>query len=203
MVLFMNFTNSKVAGTLLFIGATQFIIALIIAEAIYPGYSVSKNVISDLGVWGRISAPVFNPSIMLFGLMVLASSYFIHKQFGSRSFAVLAAISGAGSLGVGIFPENTFIINGTPVLHSLSALFAFVVGGLTAVAAYRFVKSPFRYLSVIMGTAALVAFVLFITTRDFGTLGLGEGGMERMMAYPTLLWIIGFGGYLLGSANEK
>jgi hypothetical membrane protein len=195
--------NSKIAGTLLFIGAAQFIVALIIAEAIYPGYSIAHNVISDLGVWGRISAPVFNPSIILFGSTVLASAFFIRKQFSNRNFAVLIAISGAGSLGVGIFPENTFIVNGTPVLHSLSALFAFVVGGITAVAAYRFTKAPFRYLSVVMGVAALTAFVLFITTRDSGALGLGEGGMERMMAYPTLLWIIGFGGYLLGNAKEK
>jgi hypothetical membrane protein len=198
-----NLNYSKISGTLFFVGGAQFIIALIIAEAIYPGYSVSANVISDLGVWGRPSAAIFNPSTMLFGLTVLASAYFINKQFGNRAFAVLVAISGAGSLGVGLFPENTFVVNGTPVLHSLSALLAFVVGGLTAVYAFKVVKAPFRYLSVILGVAALVAFVLFITTRDSGALGLGIGGMERMMAYPTLTWIIGFGGYLLGSATKN
>jgi hypothetical protein len=27
----------------------------------------------------------------------------------------------------------------------------------------------------------------------------GRGGTERMAAYPLLIWIIGFGGYLMGS----
>jgi len=27
---------------------------------------------------------------------------------------------------------------------------------------------------------------------------LGAGGMERMIAYPALLWVIGFGGHLMG-----
>jgi hypothetical protein len=26
---------------------------------------------------------------------------------------------------------------------------------------------------------------------------LGKGGMERMIAYPMLLWAIGFGGHLI------
>jgi hypothetical membrane protein len=115
----------------------------------------------------------------------------------------LFAISGASILGVGIFPENTFILNGMPIIHSLSALLAFVVGGITAVAVYKITKAPFRYLSIIMGAAALTAFVLFITTGNSGALGIDAGGLERMIAYPTLLWIIGFGGYLLGFAGEK
>ena len=56
---------------------------------------------------------------------------------------------------------------------------------------------------MILGAATLTAAVLFVTTQDYGYLGLGVGGMERMMAYPTLLWVIGFGGYLLGISSEK
>lgn len=199
----MTLTNAKVAGTFLFIGGTQFVIFLIIAEAVYPGYSISANYISDLGVWDAPSALIFNASIMIFGLFVIASSYFIGKQFNSRGIAILYAIAGAGSLGVGIFPENIFVVNGIPVLHSLAALLAFVVGGISAIVTYRVTKPPFRYLSVIMGTAALVAFVLFLATNDMGGLGIGAGGMERMIAYPSLLAIIGFGGYLLGLDSEK
>jgi hypothetical membrane protein len=199
----MPLSNTKVAGTLLVVGGVQFIIALIIAEAVYPGYSVSANYISDLGVWGEPSAPVFNPSTMLFGATVLASSYFIHKHFKNRVITVLFALAGAGALGVGIFPENTFIVNGVAVVHYISALLAFIGGGVTAIAAYKITKPPFRYLPVILGAATLTAAALFATTRDMGFLGIGVGGMERMMAYPTLLWIISFGGYLLGSPNEK
>jgi hypothetical membrane protein len=195
----MPLANSKIAGTLLLVGGAQFIIALIIAEAIYPDYSVARNYISDLGVWGSNSALVFNSSIMIFGLSVLVSSYFINKQFKNRTIAVLFALAGTGSLGVGLFPENTFIINGISVIHSISALLAFVFGGIAAISLFKITKSPFRYLSVIVGAAALIAMVLFITMRDSGAMGLGVGGMERMIAYPTIVGIIGFGGYLLGN----
>jgi hypothetical membrane protein len=109
----------------------------------------------------------------------------------------------AGALGVGIFPENTFIVNAVAVVHYLSALLAFIGGGVTAIATYKITKPPFRYLSVILGAATLTAAALFATTRDIGFLGIGVGGMERMMAYPTLLWIISLGGYLLGTTSEK
>jgi len=146
----MPFANSKISGTLLFVGGIQFVISLIIAEAIYPNYSVSANYISDLGVWGRSSAMVFNPSIMILGLTVSASSYFIQKMFKNRLITVLFALAGDGSFGVGIFSENTFIVNCIPIFHSVSAILAFVFGGISAVAVYKITKPPFKYLSVIL-----------------------------------------------------
>jgi hypothetical protein len=56
---------------------------------------------------------------------------------------------------------------------------------------------------VILGATTLIAAVLFFTKWNFGYLGLGVCGMERMITYPTLLWIIGFGGYLLDTNNNK
>jgi len=199
----MTFSNTKIAGTLLMVGGVQFVVLLIIAEAVYPGYSVSANFISDLGVWGKPSAPIFNPSTMLFGTTVLASAYFINKHFKNRVITAMFALAGAGALGVGIFPENTFVVNDIPVIHYISAFLGFIIGGFTAIATYKITKPPFRYLSVILGAATLTAAVLFVTTRGIGLLGLGIGGMERMMTYPTLLWIISLGGYLLGTASEK
>jgi hypothetical membrane protein len=198
----MDLNNSKLAGTLLLVGGVQFVIALIIAEAIYPNYSISANYISDLGVWSKPSAVVFNPSIILFGSTTLVSSYFIKKQFKLGKIAYFFALAGAGALCVGIFPEDTFLVNGIPVIHAVAALLAFIMGGISAVAAYTYTKSPFKVISVILGAATLTAAVLFFTTRDFGYLGLGVGGMERMMAYPTLLWIISLGGYLLGNYSD-
>jgi hypothetical protein len=34
-------------------------------------------------------------------------------------------------------------------------------------------------------------------------LGLGAGGMERMIAYPALMWGAGFGGYLIAYSQER
>lgn len=198
----MIFDKAKTAGALLFVGGVQFIIFLIVSEAVYPGYSVHTNVISDLGVWGKPSAPFFDTSTIIFGLTVLASSYFINKEFKSRIITVLFVLAGAGALGVGIFPENTFIVNGVPIVHTASAGIAFVFGGIAAIACFKITRAPFKYISTALGVAALLAVVLFETTKN-GYLGLGHGGMERMIAYPTILFLIAFGGYLLALHNEK
>jgi hypothetical protein len=41
--------------------------------------------------------------------------------------------------------------------------------------------------------------VLFASGNYFG---LGRGGMERLIAYPTLLWSVAFGGYLMGESDK-
>ncbi len=196
----MTLDNKKIAGALLFVGSVQFTIALIIAEAVYPNYSVSANYISDLGVWSQRSAVIFNHSLILLGLLIVASSYFIQKLFKIRSITVLFLLAGIGNMGVGFFPENTVIVNGIPVVHSIAALLVFLVGGILAIYSCRITKSPFRYFSVIMGAANLVALALFFSTGSLGYLGIGVGGMERMIAYPTLLWMISFSGYLMADS---
>ncbi len=198
----MTLDNAKLAGILLLIGNMQFVIMLVIAEAIYPGYSISANFISDLGVWGRPSAALFNPSIVLLGSLNLVGAYFVKKRFNLGKRSYLLALASIGTLTVGFFPENTFLVGGFPLIHGIAALLAFVMGGLAAIATYSYTKSPFKIISPILGAASLVAFVLFLTTAPFNGLGIGFGGMERMIAYPTLLWTITLGGYLLGVAND-
>ena len=114
----------------------------------------------------------------------------------------MLALAGLGSLLVGIFPENTVLVNGVPIMHVIGAMLAFIVGGISAISFYKITQSPFKYIAVVLGASTLLAAVLFFTTKQYNYLGLGVGGMERMMAYPTLMSLIGFGGYLLGT-NEK
>ncbi len=143
--------NGKRAGALVFVGGAQFAVLMIVAEAVYPGYSISANYISDLGVWGQPSAAFFNPSIILFGLLVLAGSYFVQKTFGKPRFGIMLALSGLGALLVGFFPENTLVVNGVPIIHSIAALLSFIFGGLAAITSYRVTRPPFRYFSVVLG----------------------------------------------------
>jgi hypothetical membrane protein len=190
----------KLAGTLVLVGATQFIVGMVVAEALYSGYSVADNYISDLGVGP--SALVFNSSVFLFGLLVVAAAYLIWRGVGTgvgtgvgaKIIAVLFFIAGIGVMGVGVFTEDAGAI------HGVVSLIAFLFGGLSAIAAYKLEKTPLNYISIIMGLIAITAMVLFMT-QNF--LGLGKGGMERMVAYPMVLWAIGFGGYLIGSEDKK
>jgi hypothetical protein len=48
-----------------------------------------------------------------------------------------------------------------------------------------------------MGLAALALFA------GNTYLGLGAGGMERMIFYPAMIWTLGFGAYLLGEEGRS
>ena len=55
------------------------------------------------------------------------------------------------------------------------------------------------YLSIILGLATLAALFLFVGGIN---LGLGVGGMERMIVYPALLWAVGFGGHMMATEDS-
>jgi hypothetical membrane protein len=186
----------RVAGALLFIGAVQFLIGMHLAEFLYPGYSVSGNYISDLGATCRTTcviyqptAIIFNTSVILFGILVVVSSYFIWREFHIYLIPILFGMSGIGAVGVGLFPETAGVV------HLIVSFITFFFGGLAVIATCKLAKAPFSYFSV-LGIMSLIALALYILEIF---LGLGPGGMERMIAYPLLLWVIGLGGYFMSS----
>ncbi len=63
---------------LFFIAVTQFVLGFTISEALYPGYSVSDNYISDLGIGP--SSIIFNSSVFLLGLLLLIGTYFLRHS---------------------------------------------------------------------------------------------------------------------------
>ncbi len=183
----MGMNSKKIAGTLLFVGTAQFLFMMILAEMLYPGYSVANNFISDLGVGA--TAPIFNSSIILFGVMLVLAGFFIRRGYKDEYYPEVVALSGVGALGVGLFPETTGDI------HLSFAFIAFFFGAIAAIMAYKLEKIPLRYISIILGIISLAALVL---GSVFGIdLGLGRGGMERMIVYPILVWGIAFGGQLM------
>jgi hypothetical protein len=88
------------------------------------------------------------------------------------------------------------------VVHAVAAMMAFLIGAVAAIGAYKYVDKPFSVISIVLGVGSLVASALFFVTYNMGSLGIGIGGMERMIAYPILLWTIGLGGYLLGNCKK-
>ncbi len=181
-------TDSKAtafAGILIFVGGAEFMLSMLVAEAIRPSYSVSTNYISDLGV--GVSAPIFNGSIVVLGIMLAAAAYLLMRGLDSKALPVLLFLTGVGAAGVGIFPETT----GTP--HLLFSLIAFLFAGISAIYSFRYTGGLFGYLSIVLGALSLIALVLY-STGHYGA--LHRGGMERMIVYPVILWALGFGGYL-------
>ena len=188
--------SRKLAGILIFIASLQFVLAMTISEALYPDYSVSKNYISDLGDYSKANsvAYIFNSSVFLLGLLILVAAYFIQRAFNYKVFSFCLILTGIGAMGVGLFPENFAV----PYLHMIVSFITFFFGAISAIVSYKLQKSPLSYLAVVLGLLSLISLALF---RLGIYLGLGVGGMERMIAYPTLLWALGFGGHLIGSSE--
>jgi hypothetical membrane protein len=196
----MTYSNGKVAGTLFFIAATQLVIGLFVSEALYPGYSIADNYISDLGVGP--SALIYNSSVFLLGLLVIIGAYFAQRAYHFELLTVMLVLTAVGAMGVGIFTEDF------GVLHPILSVITFLFGGLSAIFSvlcsyvhkFPLVKMPFSVINVILGLMALGALGLLVGGIY---LGLGAGGMERMIAYPILLWGAGFGGYLIAYPEER
>lgn len=92
---------------------------------------------------------------------------------------------------VGIFPGNHL----TP--HQLFATLAFTAGSIAALLSWKVLDSPLRYITLALGTAASVSLVLGFVFIDWAPVAsLGEGGIERWIAYPVVLWMVGFGAWL-------
>jgi hypothetical membrane protein len=182
----MQYSNQKIAGLLIFIAATQLILGIIVAEALYPGYSISTNYISDLGIGP--SSIVFNTSVFLLGLLVLIGVYFFHRAFHSTLIAILFTIAAVAAMGVGLFTENS------EPLHTIASIVVFLFSGLSAISSYKVTKLPFNIIAILLGLTSLISMILFMGNIY---LGLGVGGMERMIVYPILIWMIGFGSFLL------
>jgi len=196
-------TDLRLGGGLLLLGGATILMGIITAEALYPGtFSTGANEISDLGgtrppnsVVLQPSATIFDLSMALVGMLVIAASWFIHRAYGPRSVTLPAAILGAGALGVALFPGYT----GDP--HAVFSMVTFVSGGVAAISAARVTKAPFRYLSAGLGIISLAALGSTFMGDASPLSALGIGGIERWIAYPVVLWLIAFGGYLCGRAD--
>lgn len=192
----MDAPSLKRAGTILFAGVGQFVFFMVLAEIYYPGYDVSSNVVSDLGAtcssgvcrFVQPSSDIFDASVALLGVALLFVAYYVRRGSGSSSLPIFQALAGLGAIGVGVFNESYGDV------HVLFSALTFVAGGIQAILVYKVAKPPFSYFSAVTGVVTLAATVLYASDTY---LGLGRGGMERMVVYPVLISGIALGGYLM------
>lgn len=189
----------RIAGMLFFLAGVTIVMGIITAEIFYPAYSISQSMISNLGatrpphsIIHEPSAAIFDTTMIVTGLLVLAGAYCLHKTHKEKLLTFAIVGMGLGTLGVGVFPA--FHANA----HPLVALIAFLSGGIAAIVSSRITKPPFAFISLFLGLITLLFLFLGITFPSFIVPILGAGGTERWVAYPAVLWLLGFGGYLMG-----
>jgi hypothetical membrane protein len=189
------------AGTLLFV------LAMVVVQLAWsgpPAYSLKANYISDLGNTGcgpwpsstsaRVCSPwhdVFNGAIIVLGVFIPFGAILSRTAFPKRRSATvglgLLAIAGIGAMTVGFSPENVNL-----TVHTLGSVLAFLFGNLALIvlgfAMFRDTRwDGYRAYSMFSGLIGLVALALF-ASHDY--VGLGVGGMERLIVAPPLLWLL-------------
>lgn len=188
------------SGALLFTAGVVALMGIITSEIFYPtGYSTSIHEISDLGstrppnsIIHQPSATIFNSVMIITGILISIASWFIHSFYSKFTASVPLGLFGFGILGVGIFPGNV------EFYHGLFSMITFISGGIAAITSFLILETPFKYISIFLGVLSLI---LFFTAGSFIPI-LGMGGTERWVVYPLVLWITGFGGYLMGAASN-
>lgn len=194
-----------IAGALVALAGVVILLGIITAEALYPAtYTTHDNEISDLGatrppdsIIRQPSARIFNATMLVSGAMLLAGAAFqFRAQPRRRSGIWLLGLIGLGVFGVGVFPGNM------APFHGIFAMLAFVSGGIGAIVIGSSASGPFRMISTGLGLAALASLLAaFLGDLTPAMDELGDGGVERWVAYPTVLWFVLFGGYVLGGGN--
>jgi hypothetical membrane protein len=102
-------------------------------------------------------------------------------------------------IGVGIFPGNHL------ALHTLFSMIAFTAGGIGAILTARMHTGALRLLHTGLGVISLASLafggVLFVGWTP--VVRLGEGGTERWVVYPVVLWSVTLGASLTATRNTS
>jgi len=181
-----------------------FVIQYVVASGWPTPYSLLRNPISDLGNTGcgaYDGRPVCSPQHRLMnfafiglGLLIAVGAPLIRQEFRERRLALLGfcgmVIAGLGTALVGLSPEN---VNHT--LHVIGAAGPFLVGNMALIILAFTLTMPtgMTVFTGIAGGVGLVGLSLFAAGAD---VGVGQGGIERVAAYPQTIWLIVFGLYM-------
>lgn len=210
-----KYSNTRIAGILYILSGMFFLLLTTISEALYPNFSLLTNSISDMAAVGARTFFIEEVALFSFGSFWTIGAYLLYKKTGKRKTMILNMIPGLAFILACLSPENVNL-----VLHSIGALIGFPISAFVVILSYRIIKTPFKYFSVSLGFISLISiFVMFFGQLIVGPCGtcvdkvpgyvqslhklaLGLGGWESMIFYPLIIWLIGFGSYLLTINTE-
>lgn len=191
--------KTTLSGCSFLVGGIQWFLGILAAESWYVGYSSRIDYVSDLGIGP--TELIYNLSVFVLGAFLVSGSYFLYRSTERKLLPALLVISGIGAMGVGVFPAHL------QPMHSIATLLAILFGSFGAIASYTYQSKPMAIFAFVLGVLSLVLAIFFIPYLGLPTgstitfLGMGKGSLERWAIYPLLSWIIGFGGYLMGTSK--
>lgn len=167
-------------------------------------YSLRHNTISDLantacGRYGGsyVCSPLhalMNVSFIVLGLTMFFGAVLLYHEFRRSPLSATGftgmALAGLGTLLVGLFPENTVAL-----LHIIGAALPFLVGNVSIGVLGLALPLPRWFKLYSLATSAVTLSALALLLGGW-YLGIGDGGMERIVSYPQTLWLIAFGIYV-------
>jgi hypothetical membrane protein len=194
--------DDRAAGVLLLLAGSTILMGIITAEALYPApYNTRQNTVSDLGamrpdnIVRQPSASLFNGTMIAAGAMIAVAALLLAlSAYHRKRVTIPIAVLGLGMIGVGFFPGTHM------AAHTLFAMTCFTAGGVGAVLCGLDCRGPLRGVCVTLGSIALIFLVIGTTLMSWPPVhALGDGGVERWIVYPVVLWLIVFGTSLLPS----
>ncbi len=201
-------------GSLWALAALQYAVTHVVAASAWtvPRYDWLHNGTSNLANTrcGFFAAPnasptyvcsplhdMVNASFVLTGVLVIVGALLLRRFWPTGwltdAAMVLWILLGFGKILVGFAPENTNI--GLHLMGSLNV----PLGSFAVLLLSLLVSRSDRWLGLagmVLGLLGLVGTVLSTVGEYAGPalyLGLGPGGMDRVAAYPAILWLIAAG----------
>jgi hypothetical membrane protein len=171
------------------IGPILFTGVVIILGLLRPGYSHVSQAISELGENGAPNAIIQDTNFIIFGLLVIAFAYGLHRAIGygkgSKVGPILIALfGGVAAIGAGIFPIPN-------PLHAPVSIFGFITLMVaTFIISRRLGQDPrwqgYRKYSLATGVIAVVLFLVLLSNVKGGP---WFGALQRLFLADLFIWM--------------
>jgi len=200
----MEYKNENIAGIILLFSVLTWYFVELILSYLEPGYSFSTNFISELGSPGATNALIFNTTVTLLGLSVLAAGYLLYRAsasetiFPNRLFAILVMLLGICFIGGALGPMHAYPDYLPLPFHTIFGDIAQAVMITAILVSVKITKPPLSYVLLIL---AVISFVTQIITLSAMDLGLGVGGNQRLYFIVWTTWMFVISTHLMSKSE--
>ncbi len=129
--------------------------------------------------------------------MTSIAAFYQHKYFKKLLFSIPLSLFGLSLVGIGFFSGDKV------PYHGIFSLLAFIAGGVSAITSFKVVSVPFKFIGIVFGSITLITWCAVVFAPTLIVPFIGMGGTERWIVYPVVLWITGFGGYLMNTRTKN